>query len=282
MTRRMGLAGLVIVAVIAVGCTPVQKGTAAGGAVGGATGAAIGHYVTSAGGLAGGVVGFGVGAAAGAIAADRYYDVDEGALAEATAEADRLSKELDARELALRDKDAELAKEKAQQQAMLEAYENSRNTAAAPAPAAAPADIQVQKQGDQVTLTVLSSVLFNSGRSELTPEGKRALKQASQMIRANYADGQVEVRGYTDNVPIRYSPYKSNMDLSRARATAVMRYMTDSEGFAADRLTMTGCGETNPVASNSTADGRKKNRRAEIVVRPKKLQVAEAEPVTGS
>jgi chemotaxis protein MotB len=280
----MGLAGLVIVAVIAVGCTPVQKGTAAGGAVGGATGAAIGHYVTSAGGIAGGVVGFGVGAAAGAIAADQLYgsDVDEGALAEATAEADRLSKELDARELALRDKDAELAKEKAQQQAMLEAYENSRNTAAAPAPAAAPADIQVQKQGDQVTLTVLSSVLFNSGRSELTPEGKRALKQAAQMIRANYADGQVEVRGYTDNVPIRYSPYKSNMDLSRARATAVVRYLADTEGFAGDRLTTAGFGEANPVASNSTADGRKQNRRAEIVVRPKKLQVAEAEPVTGS
>lgn len=281
MTGRIGLAGLVVVAVIAVGCTPVQKGTAAGGAVGGVTGAAIGHYVTSAGGIAGGVVGFGVGAAAGAIAADRYYgsDVDEGALAEATAEADRLSKQLDAREQALKDKDAELEKEKAQQRAMLEAYENSRNNSA---PAAAPAaDIQVQKQGDQVTLTVLSSVLFNSGRSELTPEGKRALKQAAQMIRASYADGQVEVRGYTDNVPIRYSPYKSNMDLSCARATAVVRYMVDSEGFPADKLTMTGCGETHPVASNSTADGRKKNRRAEIVVRPK-TQVAEAAPVTGS
>ena len=156
MTGRMRLAGLVVVAVIAVGCTPVQKGTAAGGAVGALSGAAIGQYATSAGGVAGGVIGFGVGAAAGAIAADRYYgsDVDEGALAEATAEADRLSKQLDAREQALKDKDAELEKEKAQEQAMLEAYNNSRNTAAAPAPiaseppvaAVAPPEVQVSRK----------------------------------------------------------------------------------------------------------------------------------------
>ena len=75
-------------------------------------------------------------------------------------------------------------------------------------------------------------------------------------------------------MPIRYSSYRSNWDLSCARAVAVVRHLVESEGFTAEKLLVTGCGDTRPVASNATAEGRRKNRRAEIIVRPKKLQVA--------
>jgi flagellar motor protein MotB len=272
MTGRRSLVGLAVVLIAAVGCTPVQKGTVAGGALGGATGAAIGHYATSAGGIPGAVVGFGVGAAAGAMTADHYYgsDLDEGALAEASAEADRLSQELDARDQALRDKDSELEKERAQQKAVLEAYDKARNSAGATT--AASGEIQITKDGNTVTYTVLSEVLFASGRADLTTEGRKALKEAARLIRTSYPDGEIEVRGHTDNVPIRYSSYKSNWDLSCARAVSVVRYMVESEGFSAGKMLVTGCGETRPVASNTTAEGRRKNRRAEIVVRPKTLQ----------
>ncbi len=269
MTGRIWITGLIVAVVAAAGCTPVQKGTAIGGSVGTVAGATIGELATSAGGLAGGVVGFGVGAVAGAVTADQYFspDLDEGALAEASAEADRLSQELASKDQALKDRDALLEKERAQQKAVLEAYENARKGAGAGATSTSDGEVQVTRTGDTVTYTVLSEVLFASGRADLTKEGKNALKEAAQMVRSSYPGNEVEVRGHTDNVPIRYSSYKSNWDLSCARAVSVVRYLVESEGFAADKLLVTGCGDTRPVASNDTAEGRRKNRRAEIVVR---------------
>ncbi len=162
-----------------------------------------------------------------------------------------------------------LEKERAQQKAVLEAYENARNGAAVGAATATTSDgeVKVTRDGDTVTYTVLSEVLFGSGRADLTKEGKNALKEAAQMIRASYPGNEIEVRGHTDNVPIHYSSYKSNWDLSCARAVSVVRYLVESQGFAADKMLVTGCGDTRPVASNDTAEGRRKNRRAEIVVR---------------
>ncbi len=269
MSGGMKVAGIVAVLIVAAGCTPVQKGTVAGGALGGATGAAIGQFATTAGALPGAVVGFGVGATAGAVAADHYYapDLDEGALQQASAEAERLSKELDAKDQALKDRDALLEKERAQQKAMLEAYENARSTGAAGPTTTSDGEVQVTRDGDTVTYTVLSEVLFGSGRADLTGEGKNALKEAAQMIRASYPGNEIEVRGHTDNVPIHYSSYKSNWDLSCARAVSVVRYLVESQGFASDKMLVTGCGDTRPVASNDSAEGRRKNRRAEIVVR---------------
>ena len=192
-------------------------------------------------------------------------DLDEGALADASAEADRLSRELASKDQALKDRDALLEKERAQQKAVLEAYENARQGAGTST--TSDGEIQVTRTGDTVTYTVLSEVLFGSGRADLTKEGKNALNEAAQMVRSSYPGNEVEVRGHTDNVPIRYSSYKSNWDLSCARAVSVVRYLVESEGFAADKLLVTGCGDTRPVASNDTAEGRRKNRRAEIVVR---------------
>jgi len=270
MSGRMVALSLGVVIIALVGCTPVQKGTVAGGAAGGAAGATIGHYATSAGGVPGAIIGFGLGSVAGAIASDYYYgnDIDEDALARAAAEADRLSKELSAKEAALQERDALLAKEKAQQQAVLEAYEKLRASAG-------DADVQISGDTGTVTYTLLSEVLFDSGRAELSSQGKKALKQAAASIRSNYPDAEIEVRGHTDNVPIRYSSFRSNWDLSCARAVAVVRYLVESEGFEAQKLLATGCGDTRPVASNATAEGRRKNRRAEIVVRPRKVQIAE-------
>ncbi|GAG02397.1 unnamed protein product, partial [marine sediment metagenome] len=93
-------------------------------------------------------------------------------------------------------------------------------------------------------------------------------------IRQHYPDAPIEVRGHTDNVPIRYSKWKSNYELSCARAQTVVDYMIKSHGFNRSQFTVTGCGHDQPVASNATSAGRARNRRAEIVVYRQPLQVA--------
>jgi chemotaxis protein MotB len=124
---------------------------------------------------------------------------------------------------------------------------------------------------------MLAEVLFDSGEADLTSDGKSIMRKAAAHIRQEFPDAQIEVRGHTDNVPIRYSPYKSNWDLSCARAVSVVRHLIESEGFTADKLMATGCGDTRPVASNNSAAGRRKNRRAEIIVRPQGVEVAKVD-----
>ncbi len=264
------------------GCTSVQKGSAAGGAVGGTTGAAIGHYIGGAGGLTGGVVGLGLGATAGAIAADHYYD-GEGSdeVEEMSATVNELSAELKEREGELRQTRAALEKERAQQKALLEAYEKVRKQRAtlqadtSAGTPTAPDGVQVTRGEHTITYTILSGVLFGSGQAELTDQGKSTLREAARAIRRDYPDAAIEVRGHTDSVPIRYSSYESNWHLSCARALSVVNYLIESGGFEPKRLSATGCGSTRPVASNGTAGGRRKNRRAELVVRPADVKVAE-------
>ncbi|MGB3112323.1 MAG: OmpA family protein, partial [Candidatus Omnitrophota bacterium] len=73
--------------------------------------------------------------------------------------------------------------------------------------------------------------------------------------------------GHTDNVPITYSNWASNWELSTARATNVLHYM-ESKGVSPDRLSATGYGEHHPVASNAAETGQARNRRVEIVILP--------------
>jgi len=275
MGRTNFVLAVTVCAVVAAGCTPVQKGTVAGGAAGGATGAAIGHYATSAGGGPGALVGVGLGAATGAIAADRWYgDQDTAELEEMSETVDQFARELNDRDAALRGKQAELEKERAQQKALLEAYEDRRGKRPV-LQAQAPAGVQVSSSGSEVTYTILSEVLFDSGKAGLTDAGRKALHQAAVAIRRDYPNGHIEVRGHTDNVPIRYSSFKSNWHLSCARALAVVHFLIKSESFEPESLAATGCADTRPVAPNGSAEGRRKNRRAELIVRPADVSVAE-------
>ncbi|MHC4481391.1 MAG: OmpA/MotB family protein [Planctomycetota bacterium] len=170
---------------------------------------------------------------------------------------------------------AALEQEKAQQKALLQAYEKARRKRST-LQANVPADVQVTTAEDRVTFTITSAVLFGSGKADLSVKGKAALKGAARTIRNEYPDNEIEVKGHTDNVPIRYSPYKSNWELSCARALAVVRYLVEQEGFDPARFSTTGCGERQPIASNKTAAGRQQNRRAEIVVWTTRMRVADS------
>jgi len=272
--KRYLLAGLVAGGLLlgGLGCqnvqkgTHVQKGSAVGGGAGALLGATVGH-LSAFGGVPGALVGLGLGAAAGAIAAEQLYGEDAVDVEVDPAKLDELNNQLAVRSAQVSELRNALEKEEAQRQALLEAHERLRNELNR-LQGQVGSDIAISRdaQGD-IKFTILSEVLFPSGKAALTAKGKAVLSRAAKTILKEFPNAVVEVRGHTDNVPIRYSSYKSNWELSCARALAVVHYLIEAEHFPPGRLMAVGLADTQPVASNDTPQGRRANRRAEIVLR---------------
>ena len=127
-----------------------------------------------------------------------------------------------------------------------------------------------------LVITFVAEILFDSGKAALRPEAHDALAKVAQVIKEKVADRNIGVEGYTDNQPIKHSGWKSNWELSTARATSVIHFL-ESQGLDPRQLSATGYGEHRPVASNESAAGRQKNRRVEIVILPKKLTKQETD-----
>lgn len=128
-------------------------------------------------------------------------------------------------------------------------------------------DVALSMQDRGLVITFLDKVLFDSGKDVIKPQGEAALKKVADVITAKASDLNVGVEGHTDNVPIKYSRWKSNWELSTARATSVLHYLVDN-GVSPHKLAAIGYGEFRPVASNDTKEGRQLNRRVEIVILP--------------
>jgi chemotaxis protein MotB len=120
-----------------------------------------------------------------------------------------------------------------------------------------------------LVITFVAEVLFDSGKSVLRSEALEKLDKVAQTLNTTVRDLNIGIEGHTDNVPIKHSGWKSNWELSAARAMSVLHYLVDNQGLAPERLSGTGFGEYQPVASNDTREGRQKNRRVEIVIFPK-------------
>ena len=121
--------------------------------------------------------------------------------------------------------------------------------------------VKVRMDARGVTLEIASDLAFQTGSATLSPPIKDFLvKLVKTMQRATYA---IAVEGHTDNVPIRSSQFPSNWELSAARSSAVIRYLT-SQGIPADKFRAIGFGDTAPKVDNSTAENRAKNRRVDI------------------
>jgi OmpA-OmpF porin, OOP family len=103
-------------------------------------------------------------------------------------------------------------------------------------------------------------ILFDTGKSDIRPESEAALKEIARLM-SQAPSLSLHVVGHTDNV----GDLAANMKLSQARAAAVVAALTGSHGVAANRLSAFGAGPYSPVASNSTEDGKAKNRRVELV-----------------
>ena len=126
--------------------------------------------------------------------------------------------------------------------------------------------VSVHQTGHTLTINLASGLLFESGQDQLKAGGADALNRVGGVLK-DFPEKQVHVAGYTDNVPIKgalQKKYPSNKELSDARANNAAQALRDG-GVA--NLTAAGHGESNPIASNNTADGRAKNRRVEVIVK---------------
>ena len=122
---------------------------------------------------------------------------------------------------------------------------------------------QVRDRGLVIRL-LTDGVFFDSGSAQLKPESGPMLKRVAQVIAAEQQH-PVVVEGYTDSQPISGAQYPSNWELSGARASTVVRGFV-AHGVNPSRLTVSGYAQQHPIASNTTAAGRSKNRRVEIVM----------------
>jgi len=141
--------------------------------------------------------------------------------------------------------------------------------------------IKLQMMEKGLVITVVGDLIFDSGKAKIRSEAMPLLNKVSEILKDNMAQFNIGIEGHTDNVPIKQSGWKSNWELSTARALSVLHYLANDQGISPERLSAIGYGEYRPVASNETKDGRKQNRRVEIVILPNVTKV-KGDSATGS
>ena len=122
--------------------------------------------------------------------------------------------------------------------------------------------IEVERQGDEIKISMPDAITFDFGRSELKPEFRPALQALAESLAA-YPSTFIDVMGHTDNV----GTAAANQRLSEERARTVANALT-AFGVQPARIATRGYGFSLPVASNATAEGRARNRRVEIRLSP--------------
>jgi chemotaxis protein MotB len=129
-------------------------------------------------------------------------------------------------------------------------------------------DIEISVEKGVVFVNISDKLLFASGSYTVTDRARVVLGKVASVVK-NKPDFEFMVEGHTDDVPISRPVIQDNWDLSVLRATAIVRILQKEFGVSPSRMTAAGRGEYVPVASNSSADGKAKNRRTRIVVLPK-------------
>jgi chemotaxis protein MotB len=128
-----------------------------------------------------------------------------------------------------------------------------------------------------LVITFVADVLFDSGKAKLKAEALPSLAKVARVLNENAVDFKVGIEGHTDNEPIKHSAWKSNWELSTSRALSVLHYLSEDMKVAPVRLSVLGYGEFQPVADNSTKQGKQLNRRVEVVIFPKITKIKEAQ-----
>jgi len=137
-------------------------------------------------------------------------------------------------------------------------------------------DVTISKLQGKLTVNILDRVMFDSGEAILKPAGEAVMRKIAALLAA-HPTLKIHVIGHTDNVPIR-SRFASNWELSAARALAAVHFLTERAGVDPRRVGAVGYGEYRPIADNSTAEGRAKNRRIAITILPDELAGADTVP----
>ena len=128
-------------------------------------------------------------------------------------------------------------------------------------------DVDVKVLKGVVYISLADNMLFRSGSYQISDKAMDILSKIAKIIK-DYKDYDVLVEGNTDNVPISKTNIRNNWDLSALRASSVVQVLQDKFDVDPSRLTAGGRGEYNPVATNSTPEGRQLNRRTQIIITP--------------
>lgn len=124
--------------------------------------------------------------------------------------------------------------------------------------------VRITEDGN-IEITLDANVTFASGSYALTDEGKRIVGTVARELNGQFAGNRVEIVGHTDTDPIRKSPFKDNWELGAERAAEVVRHLT-TLGVDGTRMKASSMGPNSPIADNTTKEGKRKNRRVEIIV----------------
>ena len=125
--------------------------------------------------------------------------------------------------------------------------------------------VDVTFDANCVVLTFNGAFLFDSGKADLKTEALPMLNKIGKIL-SKYADDNIEIEGHTDSVPLNGGRYENNDVLSSYRALAVFYYLKDNASIDPSIMKHSGRGEYEPIADNSTPEGRAKNRRVEIKI----------------
>ncbi|MEI6124456.1 MAG: OmpA family protein [Bacteroidota bacterium] len=129
--------------------------------------------------------------------------------------------------------------------------------------------LTIKQKNGKVYVSMDESLLFASGKYEVTPKGIDALKKLAKVLEAN-VDINIMVEGHTDNVPYKGTDQLlDNWDLSAKRSTTVVRILLTNSTINPERITSAGRSQYCPVDNANTSDARAKNRRTEIILSPK-------------
>ena len=124
-------------------------------------------------------------------------------------------------------------------------------------------NINVRGTNDYAVYELGEDVLFAEGKSEIQKNAIANLKQVAASIKKRFDNGQVRLYGFTDS----QGDQQSNMQLSQARAESVRKWLINEGGIDESRISMNAMGEADPKESNATEQGRKENRRVQIVAK---------------
>jgi chemotaxis protein MotB len=129
--------------------------------------------------------------------------------------------------------------------------------------------IQVEVGEKEVTIRLMGETAFDSGKADIKAQMVPLLLKIGSVLAEG--KGEVIIAGHTDNIPLNGGPYGSNLKLSIARAATVAEFLLARSAIAESRMSTMGFGKYRPIESNDTLEGRRRNRRVEII-----LQAAES------
>lgn len=127
-------------------------------------------------------------------------------------------------------------------------------------------DLIVERADDEVIIRLQDRFLFELGSEVIQPQFRSILLEIKRILRG--IRGEFIVSGHTDNLPIRTARFRSNWELSAARAASVVHELTEDGTLQPERFRVEGYADTRPIDSNETDEGRGRNRRVDILIRP--------------